>query len=363
MQNKKKIIHFIFNLGRGGAETMVVTVINGLPEYSHVVVTLFPMNHFGDDLQCDKLICLNLKSLFALPLGFFKFRSVIKKEKPALIHTHLFWPTTIARLATPRKIPLVTTIHAFIATSVEYKKWFIKLIDKLTYRLRKSVILADAQGALDEYFSFLKLKPYKAYCPYTFVDVERFNVANLSNVVKPDNIFRLVSVGALRKQKNQIYLIEALSKIKDQPVELHIYGTGDLQPMLQQKINDTGARVFLKGEVKNIHEIIPQYNLYVMSSTYEGFSLAVLEAMAMGMPLLLSDMPSFKEQCGDTAIYFNLHDVNTLVDKILLLCKSPQSELTQMGQNALQRVLSNYTLQHHLSRIRVIYTDTLNEYM
>ncbi len=359
MEKKSKIIHFIFNLGRGGAETIVVAEIKGLPEYEHVVVTLFPMNHFGKELQCDKLICLNLKSLFALPLGLFKFRRVIKTEKPHLVHTHLFWPTTIARLVTPKKIPLVTTIHAFISNSEEYKKWFVKLIDKISYRVRKSIILAVAQGAMDEYFTFLKLKPYKAKCLYTFADVNRFNIATTSKTIKTDKVFKVISVGALRKQKNQIYLIEAFSKIKEYPVELHIYGTGELEAQLQQRINETGAKVVLKGEVSNIQEIIPQYDLFVMASTYEGFSLAVLEAMAMAMPLLLSDMPSFKEQCDDTAHYFDLNNVNTFNEKILLLSKASRDELQQMGKKNLQKVLAKYTLDHHLSTLRSIYTETL----
>jgi L-malate glycosyltransferase len=362
MENKKKIIHFIFNLGRGGAEAIVVAEIKGLPEYEHVVVTLFPMNHFGDELQCDKLICLNLKSLLSLPLALFRFRWVINKENPHLIHTHLFWPTTIARIVTPKKIPLVTTIHAFIASSVEYKKWFVTFIDKISYRLRKNVILADAQGALDEYFSFLKLKPYKAYCLYTFADVSRFDITKAGKIAKSDSVLKVISVGALRKQKNQIYLIEAFSKLKNQPVELHIYGTGELKEQLQQKIDETGVRVILKGEVSNIQEIIPQYDLYVMASTYEGFSLAVLEAMAMAMPLLLSDMPSFEEQCGDTATYFDLNDVNSLTEKLLLFSKVSKDDMAQMGQKTLQRVLAKYTLNHHLSTLRSIYTTTLNDY-
>ena len=294
---KKKIVHFIFNLGRGGAETMLVRVIPELTEYENVVVTLFPMNHFGKELRCDKLICLNLGSLFSLPFAIFKFRKLIKAEKPDIVHTHLFWPTIIARLAVPKKISLITTIHAFIATSVEYKYLRIRLLDKLTYRFRKSIIIVVAKGALQEYFSFLKLKPYKAYTLYTFVDIDRFDITRAK--AKPDSeVFRVVSVGALRAQKNYSFLINAFALLKNDPVELHIYGTGDLDQQLQQQIDATGARVILKGEVRNIEEIIPQYDLYVMSSGFEGFSLSVLEAMAMRMPLLLSDIPSFKEQCG-----------------------------------------------------------------
>ena len=295
---KKKIVHFIFNLERGGAETMLVRVIKELPEYEHVVVTLFAGNNFGDELQCKKWICLQINSLFALPLAFFKFRNLVKQEKPALVHTHLFWPTLVARLSVPKKIPLVTTIHAFIATSVEYKHWYIRFLDKLTFSVRKSIIIAVAKGALEEYFSFLNVKPYKAYTLYTFVDVDRFNIGHRT-LPQPD-IFKLVSVGALRLQKNYLYIINAMALLKDKNIELDIYGTGNLENELQKQIDATGAKVFLKGGVNNIEQVLPQYHLFVMSSTFEGFSLGVLEAMAMRMPLLLSNIASFKEQCEDT---------------------------------------------------------------
>lgn len=355
---KKKIVHFIYNLGRGGAETMMVRVIKELDEYEHVVVTLFPMNHFGSELQCDKLICLNLKSLYQLPLALFRFKKLLKQEKPDLVHTHLFWPTAIARLTVLQKIPLLTTIHAFITASVEYKKWYVRLLDKMTYRFRKSIIIVVAKGAMEEYFSFLNIKPYKAYTLHTFVDINRFNTT-ASKPKFPSAVFKLISVGALRKQKNYEYLVTAMAKLTDVTVELHIYGVGELQTDLQNKINETGANIVLKGEVNNINEILPQYDLYVMSSTYEGFSLSVLEAMAMGMPLLLSDIKSFREQCEDIASYFSLADTADGARQIKIMSEKKQDELQQMGERAKQRAINNFTLQKHLQGLRTIYTDAL----
>jgi glycosyltransferase involved in cell wall biosynthesis len=355
---KKKIIHFIFNLGRGGAETMLVRVIKELDEYENVVVTLFPLDHFGKELQCDKLICLNLRSLFALSLAAFKFRKVVKAEKPDIVHTHLFWPTVIARLSVPKKIPLITTIHAFIASSVEYKHWYIRFLDKLTYRFRKSIIIVVAKNALQEYFSFLKLKPYKAYALYTFVDIARFDISH-AKPKEPSPVFRLVSVGALRTQKNHNYLIKAFAALKNKDIELHIYGTGNLEQELQQEINETGARVILKGEARNIEEIITQYDLYIMSSGFEGFSLSVLEAMAMEMPLLLSDIPSFREQCDGIATFFSLTDVNDLIQKIAAFSAKTSDELKLAGEKAREKAIHNFTLQQHMQGLREIYTAAL----
>jgi glycosyltransferase involved in cell wall biosynthesis len=355
---KPKLVHFIYNLGRGGAETMMVRVIKELDEYDHTVVTLFDTNHFGSELQCNKLVCLNLKNLSQMPLALFKFYKLIKVEKPALVHTHLFWPTIIARFTVPKKIPLFTTIHAFINTSVEYKKWYIRWLDKITFKIRKSIIIVVAKGAMDEYFSFLKIKPYKAYTLYTFVDIKHFNVANIKPKITSPT-FKIVSVGALRKQKNYEYLIDAMAKIKDKNIELHIYGDGDLKTSLQHKINLTKANVLLKGEVSNIKEVLPLYDLYVMSSTYEGFSLSVLEAMAMGMPLLLSDIKSFREQCNEVASFYSLSDINSFETQLLMLHNKSEHELQQLGEKAKQRAVDNFNLQKHIQGLREIYLDEL----
>jgi L-malate glycosyltransferase len=355
---QKKIVHFIFNLQRGGAETMLVRVIKELPEYEHVVVTLFPGNNFGEELQCKKWICLNINSLFTLPLAVFKFRKLVKEEKPDLVHTHLFWPTVIARLSLPKKIPLITTIHAFIATSVEYKHWYIRFLDRLTYKIRKSTIIVVAKGALTEYFTFLNIKPYKAFALYTFVDVERFKLA-LVPAAKNRDVFKLVAVGALRLQKNYSYIINVMALIKEKNIELDIYGAGNLKDELQKQIHATGAKVYLKGEVNNIEAVIPQYDLFVMSSTFEGFSLGVLEAMAMQMPLLLSDIASFSEQCEDNAWYFSLTDIRDAASQIVTLSTAGKDMLLKKAEAGRQRAINNFTLAQHITGLRKIYDDTL----
>lgn len=357
---KQTIIHIIFNLERGGAETMLVTVVKELKEYNNIVVTLFEGNHFSaDEFVCDRHIDMGLRSVVQLPAALFRLRKIIRQCKPHIVHTHLFWPTVLARLATPRRIPLVTTIHAFVAQLVDYKIWYLKLLDKLSYRMHKSHIIAVAKGALEEYFSFLKLKPYKAWHLYTFVDDKRFVLPEAPPLAMPaEATFKIISVGALRIQKNQSYLIQAMALLKNHPIELHIYGRGPLQPDLEQQIKATGAHVVLKGQVSNIQEVIPQYDLFAMSSTYEGFSLAVLEAMAMEKPLLLSHIPSFTEQCEDTAQYFDLTNPADFAEKAMSLAQN-KAQMAQMAAAGKQRALQNFTLAQHLEGLRRIYQKVL----
>jgi len=352
---KKTILHFIYDLGRGGAETMLVRVIKELPEYNNIVVTLYDNNQFGAELQCTRYICLKQRSLLFFPFTALALRKLIRQYHVDIVHTHLFWPTLIARMATPKNVTLITTIHAFIATSVEYKKWFIRFLDKVSYRLHKSVIIGVAKGATAEYFSFLKLKPYRCYSIYTFVDTGQFNHKGIP-VKTGHEGFRLISVGALRQQKNHRFLVDAFRLLKNEHIHLHIYGDGPLKTVLQSSIDEAAVNISLKGMATNIHELLPQYDLFVMSSTFEGFSLGVLETMAMKVPMLLSDIVSFREQCEDTAIYFSLNDVNDFAEKVKALLND-KVKRDQLSENAFKRVINNFTLEHHIKQLKQVYLD------
>jgi len=356
---KKTILHFIYDLERGGAETMLVRVLKDLPEYNNIVVTLYKGNKFEKELVCNKYICLNMRSLFFFPFMAFRLRRLIRKHKADIVHTHLFWPTLIARLGTPKKVPLITTIHAFIATSVEYKKWYIRFLDKSSYGLRKSVIIGVAKGATKEYFSFLKMRPYKSYALYTFVDVNHFRLAGSAAQKKHDG-FRLISIGALRLQKNHEYLVKAFKLLKGENIMLDIYGSGPFEQRLQKAIDESGVNVTLKGMVTNMNEVLPQYDLFVMSSTFEGFSLGVLETMAMKVPMLLSEIVSFREQCEDTAMYFSLDDIHDFAAKVKQLAADAALR-SQLSESAYKRVVGNFTLEHHMQQLRNIYLENLKD--
>ncbi len=353
---KTTILHFIYSLGRGGAETMLVRVVKELPEYRNIVVEIYGKNDFGNELQFDKYFSMDLKSLFSLPRAIIKLRRIIRSNNVDMVHTHLFWPTIVARIATPRKIPLLTTIHTSIATSLNYKHWHIRAIDQVTNRLRKSVIIAVSKNSLKEYLNFLKVKPFRSYLLYTFVDAKRF-VLKAPRQQAIDDKFLVVSVGALREGKGYEYLINAFSRLKNSNVELHIYGTGCLEEKLKNMIDESGAPVILKGATKNINEVLPLYNMYVSASEFEGFSLSILEAMAMKLPLLLSDIASYMEQCEDTAVYFNAGDSKDFISKLNTIITSPEKR-NSLADKAQKRVLENFTLPHHVSKLKEIYAET-----
>jgi len=75
--------------------------------------------------------------------------------------------------------------------------------------------------------------------------------------------------------------------------------------------------------------------------------------------MLLSNIPSFREQCADTAIFFDLKDTDDFISKLRTLASDKQLQ-KKLAAAAKQRVLDHFTLEHHMKGLRKIYSDTLN---
>lgn len=335
---------------------MLVEVLKELKEYNNIVITLDAENHFDGEVECKELVCIHAPSIYSMPVGIFRLRKLIKKYNPVLVHSHLPIPNFLARIAVHKSIPLVNTIHTSIAHAADYQNKYIRLIDKLTYQIRKIKIIAVSKVALNEYFSVLKLKLYNPSVLYTFVDINKFKPSFKKR--NPHTEIKLVTVGSYKSGKNIPYLIEVFKKLRDEDISLHIFGRGHEQ--IKKQIEDAKVNIFLSGQHKNMQEILPEFDAFIMPSKFEGFSLSVLEAMAVKLPLLLSDIPSFKEQAQENALYFklsNTEDGYTVIMNFIL----DRKHAMERAENAYKLMEDNYTLQHHISGLKKIYLEVLTE--
>lgn len=356
---KPTIVHFINDLGRGGAETSLVSVINELKEFRNIVVTVNDKNEFGDELTCDGYYSLGLSntlSLTVIPRAAIRFKRLIRQLKPNLIHSQLTIADSIARLATPRSIPLLNTIQTSPKNSNDYKKWYFRSLDKITYSIRPATIIGCSQSSLDEYLALMKGVRKDSTTIYNFVNLNLFTPKSDFSI---DGKFKLVCVGNLKFQKNLFFMVEALSRIASEGIELHIYGGGWQHDQLMDAIKKTNSPTILHGVVNNVNELLNQYDLYVMSSFWEGLSLSVNEAMASRLPLLLSDIPSFREQGGDAALYFDLENPQDFVEKVQFL-KNHENERRRLAEKAYERVKNKFTIEQHLKLLKELYWAKLN---
>ena len=110
-----------------------------------------------------------------------------------------------------------------------------------------------------------------------------------------ERVRKIVSVGRLTPQKNYPLAIKAVTDVLRAHPEYtyEIYGDGDEREILQDLIQKTGLqdRISLMGHRTDVYEMIAPASVFLMSSDYEGMSNALIEAMALGLPVVSTDHP------------------------------------------------------------------------
>ncbi len=354
-QQQQTILHVINSLGRGGAEVLLCNTISLLPQYRHVLVTLSSPN---DQLEAlapllDAYYCINALQYLQWPEGILRLRKIIRRHKPVLVHAHLQIAGLLAKTACPRKVPLFYTLHNLYSIDAFKANRFALLFEKATARSYHHLI-----GV-----SHTVVEDYKAAVPsagstdvlYNFAE-DCFFARQYQLRYKPGNILRCISVGNLKLQKNYSYTLESFLSLKGLSISLDIWGAGPEEPNLRRFVSEHGLQehIYFRGVSDNICALLLQYDIYIISSSYEGFGIAPLEAMASGLPVLASDIPVFREVLSGGAEYFNLKDASGL-GNLLKRISGDVVQLEDISRRSAARALEIATPSAYVDNLLAIY--------
>lgn len=150
-----------------------------------------------------------------------------------------------------------------------------------------------------------------------------------------------VTAGRLTLSKNYVAMINVWRKVVDRHPDwsLHIWGSGAMQSTLEQHIKSLGLtdRVFLKGFSPTVTDEMAKASLFISTSISEGFSLATLEAMSVGIPTVVYNCPggiSHLVKDGETGYLIPMNDEAAMVDHVCRLIEDKELRHT-MGEAAL----------------------------
>ena len=104
---KKTILHIIDSLGTGGAETLLINANIRLANSQHILVYLRAPNVYEKQLSDLPIFYLGFNNWLSLPRAVIKLRELIKHYQVAIVHSHLYYSTIVARLACPPHVKLV----------------------------------------------------------------------------------------------------------------------------------------------------------------------------------------------------------------------------------------------------------------
>lgn len=354
----KKILYIIDSLSRGGAELLLVEFIASLPmEYEVTVVILHEPDTLRIKLpEATTLLKLDFKNKYSIAGCAIKLNIIIKQYNITLVHAHLYLSTLVARLATPTGIPLVFSVHNALSEEVFAGSCIGKWLERLTYNPDQQAIFVS-NASYSDYARHVALGP-KATIIYNFV-TDAFFDAGLTHRVSSGKSLSLVAVGNLKKQKNFETLIAGMDLLKDEPgVSLAIYGEGPERSALQKLIAHYGLdRVILCGSHDNLAEVLPRYDAFVLSTRYEGFCVAMAEAMATGLACLVSDIAVLKEVSEGKQLYFNPTNPEEFAAQVKGILQQPE-KLQVLGQLAKQTAQKYKRVSYTLA-VTKIYTSLL----
>jgi glycosyltransferase involved in cell wall biosynthesis len=357
---KKTILYVIDNLERGGAETLLVGILPELhSKYLVILVTLSDVCAFKkEEIACWQMISLAHEGKFSFLSSIIKLRKIIKKYRPHLVHAHLVNSSIVARIACPPDIPVAISLHSMLSENVFQESWLYRNLEKFIFN-KKHHVIAVSKLVLTDYENCIAKTEHSYVLPNYVSD--RFRQVTRRNIPKiPKKGIRLISVGNIKKVKNFEFLLHTFMLLKGYDISLDIYGKGDnsYTTLLLNIISENKLPVRLMGSNNDIASVLPDYDAFVMSSLHEGFGIAAIEAMAMGLPLLLSDINVLKEVSFGNAVFFNLSHPEELAH-LLIKWSDGKIDLTPYATSGIGIVEQHYTKTTYLEKLNDIYDQIL----
>lgn len=290
-----------------------------------------------------------------------KLIRIIKNEKIDIISTHSStdsWAAGIAAKITRKKLvrfkhnmfpigrdPLTRFIYSipdkFIVVSEPIKELMIK------YGINSSKIAVIPDSVDTEKFNPEKAKGLR----------EHFSI--------PEKAIVVGNISGFTRHKAQHILFKAFNLVNEKyPCFLLLAGNASEEvrqrylSLVKKQFHD---RIIFLGYRDDIPSILKSIDIYVSSTVSEGLSVAVLEAMAMEKPVVVSDIPAFKSFVIENynGIFFESENVAKLAENLIFLIEN-ESLRKELGKNARKTIIERFTLDRMIDDTEKLYKELIN---
>lgn len=314
----KSVLFLIPSLGGGGAERVLVNLVNNIDKskYRVSVQTLFDVGvnrqYLNDDIEYipgfKRMIPGNTK-LFKLFSPKTLYRRIVKKKYDIAV-SYLEGPT--ARIIAGCPYPdskLISWIHTLQFTKENAAYSFKSVIEAEKCYRRIHRVICVAEEVKKDFLALYPFKNKQCQVLYNVNDTERiitFSKETVNDIECSEEI-NVVTVGRLIPEKGFDRLISQHKLLIDIGLQHHIYiiGIGGEEKNLKQMVFDLGVEktVHFLGFKDNPYKYVANADLFVCSSRREGFSTAVTEALILGIPVVSTECSGAKELLGENNEY------------------------------------------------------------
>ncbi len=331
----KTILHLIDTTGPGGAETVFIQLADKLrtQNYRSIVVIRGP-GWVQEELERRGLSPIILPSKGSFAFGFlWKLVRLLKKEKVDLIQSHLLGSNVYAAMAGLLSgVPVVATYHGMVDVNPNERFRFIKH-QAMKWGIKRYVAVSASLMENIEKQRLLDVR--KTRVIYNGVDTALYGQAKQHDLKArlglPEEAIVFGSLGNIRPAKAYDNLIKAGSRVIERYPNAHFVIAGHQKPSLMEKLNTLTQSL---GVEKHFHflgfcsdcaDFLAQVDIFVLSSSSEGFSIATIEALASQLPVVATRCGGPEEILtdGENGLLVEANSPEALAKGLLALLASP----------------------------------------
>lgn len=351
----KSIAYIVSTLRKTGPTNVLAGTVFNLDKkkFLPTIITLSPEKNGADSWKPEfeqrgiPVYTLNLSRLKGCLFGGKKLKQILATIRPDIVHTHCFRSTLFAALYL-KAYKRAATIHC------DYERDFALAYGKIKGALMSKIFSwalwqADARICCSTgLFGVLKQKfPHTKYLYVNNgVDINKFSpvldktaLRRTLNLPKDKKIF--IWAGVFLPGKDPFVMARAILKLKEKNAFFVFCGEGPLLGHTKELLLDN-PNVRFTGQIKNIRDYFQSADFYVSTSLSESFHLTVYEAMACGIPVILTDIEAYGPLHGCKATtFFKTGDYTALAGQ---MARALNGGFANSTNDAVQTVRKAYSL-------------------
>ncbi|MFR3271126.1 MAG: glycosyltransferase [Faecalimonas sp.] len=375
---KKKILFLINSLRDGGAEKILVDIVNHLDpnKYDIEVRLIYKRGVYFDRLNRNvKLSFISGEIGTTHAKVVSRLLPILNSEMLHRIFIRGKYDIEVAFLegyatkiiaGAPKGVKKIAWVHCDV-TKTEWINGVYRTDAQFSDCYRKIDKTICVSKTVKEAFIERFGEVTKLMVKYNPVDDKKIRELSQGKVIlQPnENKITLVSIGRMTYPKKFIRLLEAVNNLLKQGyrIELWILGDGEERNKLESFVKEQEIQdaVIFTGYLKNPYPYIRQADLYVCSSIYEGFSTAATEALVLGTPVLTTDVSGMREMLGDSEYgLITENDDLAFENGLRKLLDNP--ELLKYYRAMAQKRSSYFEMENRLKEIEKLFNgENLNE--
>ncbi len=298
----KKILFLIHDLAHGGAEKVLVNLVNNMDQnkFDITVQTLFDFGGHRDSLKphvhyktCFKHVIRGNSYLMKIFSPKFLYKHLIDDEYDIIV-SYLEGPSArVLAGCTNQKVKKVCWLHIELNDNKAIAKGFCSYKEAMKCYNQYDQLIAVSETVKEAFITSTGMTKNKIQVLYNTNETEKIVKKSMEEVediqFNPD-IINVCSVAKIVKTKGYDRLVRVHKQLMDEGLKHHIYilGVGEQQQEIQRYIDKNGLSdtFTFVGFRNNPYKYVQKCDLYVCSSLREGFSTAVTEALVVGTPVI-----------------------------------------------------------------------------